>query len=57
MNATEILGGFNDVYTPGWMWGIDLTSDTGLGLVSWWGQMDVFTYSYAWAGDAKAIWR
>lgn len=45
--------GFNDVNTPGWMWGVDLTLDYGLDLVSWWGQTDLFTYSYAWAGDPK----
>lgn len=55
MSAEEVVGGFNDLSTPGWMWGIDLTLDTNLGLVSWWGQVDRFTYSYAWAGDAKAI--
>ncbi|WP_421801833.1 RagB/SusD family nutrient uptake outer membrane protein [Flagellimonas sp.] len=55
MNGEEVLGGFNDLNTSGWMWGVDLTVDTGLGLVSWWGQMDLFTYSYAWAGDAKAM--
>ncbi len=55
MNATEVTGGFNDVNTPGWMWGVDITIDNGLDLVSWWGQMDVFTYSYQWAGDVKAI--
>ena len=55
MSSEEVLGGFNDLNTSGWMWGIDLTSDVGLGLVSWWGQVDRFTYSYAWAGDAKAI--
>ena len=49
------IGGFNDVNTSGWMWGVDLTLDNGLDLISWWGQMDVYTYSYAWAGDAKAI--
>jgi len=48
-------GGFNDVSTPGWMWGVDLTSDSGVGLVSWWGQMDYFSYSYAGYGDFKAI--
>lgn len=48
-------GGFNDLNTNGWMWGIDITSDNNLALVSWWGQVDRFTYSYAWAGDAKAI--
>ncbi|NVJ45866.1 MAG: RagB/SusD family nutrient uptake outer membrane protein [Cytophagia bacterium] len=55
VDATEATGGFNDVNTPGWMWGVDLTSDIGLNLVSWWGQMDAFTYSYQWAGDRKAI--
>ncbi|MHA7830683.1 MAG: RagB/SusD family nutrient uptake outer membrane protein [Flagellimonas sp.] len=55
MNSEEVLGGFNDLNTSGWIWGVDLTVDTGLGLVSWWGQMDLYTYSYAWAGDAKAI--
>ncbi len=51
----ESTGGFNDVSTGSWMWGADLTTEQGLDLVSWWGQMDAFTYSYAWAGDAKAI--
>ncbi len=55
MSSDEVVGGFNDLNTSGWMWGIDLTADVGLGLVSWWGQIDRFTYSYAWAGDAKAI--
>lgn len=48
-------GGFNDLATQSWMWGIDITSDLDLALVSWWGQVDRFTYSYAWAGDAKAM--
>ncbi len=52
----DVIGGFNSVYdNPGWMWGIDLTIDLGLDLVSWWGQMDLFTYSYQWAGDRKAL--
>lgn len=55
MNAEEITGGFDDVNTPGWMWGIDLTLEIGLDLISWWGQMDPFTFSYAWAGDFKTI--
>lgn len=38
-----------------WMWGFDLTLDQGLDLVSWWGQADLFTYSYAWAGDPKTM--
>jgi len=47
--------GFNDVNTPSWMWGYDLTTELGHQLVDWWGQMDYYTYSYAWAGDRKSI--
>lgn len=47
--------GFNDVTTPSWMWGVDLTTEMGHQLVNWWGQMDYFTYSYQWAGDRKTI--
>ncbi|MBN2615907.1 MAG: RagB/SusD family nutrient uptake outer membrane protein [Bacteroidales bacterium] len=62
MDSTEVVyrgnpdvGGFNSVSTPGWMWGVDLTLANGLDLVSWWGQMDAWTYSYQWAGDRKAL--
>ncbi|MGB7841495.1 MAG: RagB/SusD family nutrient uptake outer membrane protein [Salinimicrobium sp.] len=63
MSANEVVytgdnleaAGFNDVGTSGWMWGVDQTLDIGLDLVSWWGQVDLFTYSYAWAGDPKEI--
>ncbi len=48
-------GGFNDLSTKSWMWGYDITLENDLDLVSWWGQADVFTYSYAWAGDSKGI--
>jgi starch-binding outer membrane protein, SusD/RagB family len=51
----DAFGGFNNVNTPSWMWGQDITLDNGLDLVSWWGQMDRYTYSYQWAGDRKAI--
>lgn len=54
-SAEQALGGFNTVDTPSWMWGMDLTADQGLNLVSWWGQVDVFTYSYAYVGDPKAM--
>ncbi|NHN25372.1 RagB/SusD family nutrient uptake outer membrane protein [Flavobacterium jejuense] len=53
--TAELTGGFNNVNTPSWMWGVDLTPNQGLDLVSWWGQMDIFTYSYAFAGDRKVI--
>jgi hypothetical protein len=47
--------GFNNVTTPSWMWGVDITLAQGINLISWWGQVDVYTYSYAWAGDPKPI--
>ena len=47
--------GFNDVSAPNWVWGFDITADLGHQLINWWGQMDFFTYSYAWAGDTKSI--
>ncbi|MCM4168694.1 hypothetical protein KCTC52924_02386 [Arenibacter antarcticus] len=55
MDKAEVTGGFNDVNTNGWMWGVDITLDNNLDLVSWWGQIDLFTYSYSWAGDPKVI--
>lgn len=53
--TTKKGGGFNDLSTASWMWGFDLTLANDLDLVSWWGQVDIFTYSYAWAGDPKSI--
>lgn len=50
-----ILGGFNDVRSRGWMWGVDLNEDIGLSLVSWWGQIDLYSYSYAAYGDNKVM--
>ncbi|WP_028890718.1 RagB/SusD family nutrient uptake outer membrane protein [Tenacibaculum sp. 47A_GOM-205m] len=55
MSSSEVTGGFNSANTPGWVWGFDITLANDLDLVSWWGQMDVFTYSYQWAGDKKGI--
>ena len=55
MTSSEVVGGFNNAATPAWIWGFDVTLANGLDLISWWGQMDVFTYSYQWAGDRKGI--
>ena len=55
MSSSEVLDGFNDVNTSGWMWGVDITNDLGLELVNWWGQIDYFSYSYAAYGDYKSI--
>lgn len=58
LDGTTLLNpqsGFNNVATPSWIWGVDLTQEIGLNLVSWWGQIDIYTYSYAYVGDRKAI--
>lgn len=47
--------GFNDLNSPSWIWGFDLTAELEHQLIDWWGQIDFYTYSYAWAGDAKSI--
>ncbi len=52
--ATE---GFNSVanYGDSWMWGIDVTTDMKLGLVSFWGMIDKYSYSFAAFRDIKPI--
>lgn len=53
-SKANALGGFNSLSSnPSWMWGFDLTNENGLDLVSWWGQVDIYTYSYASVGDYK----
>jgi hypothetical protein len=47
--------GFADVNAANWMWGQDVTVETTTALASFFGQVDVHTYSYAQAGDTKAI--
>jgi len=47
--------GFNSVSNEDWMWAQDVTIETAGGLASFWGQVDIFTYSYAAAGATKAI--
>ena len=48
-------GGFNDLNTPSWMWGFDIMAENNITEVSWWSQVDVFTYGYADADEIKAI--
>lgn len=56
MTATEITEtGFNNVSIPGWMWAIDLTIDNSPALPTFWGMVDIFTYSYAGVGDHKGM--
>ena len=53
--TTKKGGGFNDVETKSWMWGVDIITENSIDLKSWWGMIDYYTYSYAWAGDRKAM--
>ena len=54
-NDKLLTTGFNDVSEPSWMWGQNVTTETAGGLKSWFGQVDIHSYSYAWAGDTKVI--
>ena len=47
--------GFSDVNAANWLWGQDVTVETTTALGSFFGQVDIHSYSYAAAGDTKAI--
>ncbi len=47
--------GFADVTAANWMWGQDVTVETTTALGSFFGQVDIHSYSYAAAGDTKGI--
>lgn len=47
--------GFNDVSNNNWIWGEDVTVDNTTSLASFFGQCDIYSYSYASAGDVKGI--
>jgi len=51
----QALGGFNDFTTPSWIWGVDINANSGKHLHSFFGQMDIYSYSYAYFGDTKSI--
>lgn len=54
--SSELLTtGFADVNSNNWVWGQDVTVESTTSLASFFGQVDVFSYSYAWAGDIKGI--
>ena len=54
-NEEVLTTGFNNVNDNSWMWGQDVTTETASGLASFFGQVDIHSYSYAWAGDTKVI--
>ncbi len=47
--------GFNNVGDDSWIWGNDVTIENRIGLPSFFGQVDIHTYSYAWSGSVKGI--
>ena len=53
--AKLLTTGFADVTAENWLWGQDVTVETTTALGSFFGQVDVFSYSYAVAGDTKGI--
>ena len=47
--------GFNDLSNNNWIWGKDVTVQNTTSLGSFFGQCDIYSYSYAAAGDIKGI--
>ncbi|MCM1035455.1 MAG: RagB/SusD family nutrient uptake outer membrane protein [Paludibacter sp.] len=54
-NKDLLTTGFNSVSSSSWIWGQEVTTETATGLASFFGQVDIHSYSYAWAGDTKVI--
>lgn len=55
MTALEVTGGLNSIAAPSLMWGVDITNENSGSLVTFWGHMDIYTYSYVLAGARKTI--
>ena len=47
--------GFSDLSASNWMWAENVTVENTTALASFFGQVDIHTYSYAAAGDTKTI--
>ena len=54
-NAEVLTNGFNNVETNSWIWGEKVTVENRTSLASFFGQCDIYSYSYASAGDIKGI--
>lgn len=52
---TNLYNGFNNVDNANWIWGQKVTVETTTSLASFFGQCDIYSYSYASAGDVKGI--
>lgn len=55
LSGENLYFGFNTVNNNNWMWGLEVTADNTAALPTFWGMMDIYTYSYAAAGDFKVI--
>ena len=54
-NSEVLTTGFNNIANNDWLWGKDVTVDNYGALASFFGQCDIYSYSYASAGDVKGI--
>ena len=54
-NSEVLTSGFNDVASDNWIWAEDVTIENTTALASFFGQCDIYSYSYASAGDVKGI--
>ena len=54
-NEEVLTDGFNDVESHNWIWGQDVTIENTTSLASFFGQVDIYSYSYASGGDVKGI--
>jgi len=56
LETNEVLTtGFNNIAHNNWLWGKDVTVENTTSLASFFGQCDIYSYSYASAGDVKGI--
>ena len=53
--AKDVTSGFSKLNTKGILWGVDITNENTGKLASFWGHIDIYTYGYAYAGDAKIM--
>ncbi len=54
-NEKLTTDGFNNIANSSWIWAQDVTVENYGGLASFFGQVDIHSYSYAWSGDTKVI--
>ena len=54
-NDDVLTNGFNDVSSENWIWAEDVTIENTTALASFFGQCDIYSYSYASAGDVKGV--